>query len=567
MVIFLKKQGFIKGSAILMGMVIITKAIGIIYKLFLTQMLGGTGMGYYSSALAVFTPIMAIIVSGIPSTVARSVSENYAFERYKNVRKIKLTAFITFGLASVITCALFILLSSFCADNIIGEQQSKSALIAISPSVIAAAILSVERGYYEGLKNMIPTAVSEIIETITKLILSLGFAYGVTIYAQNQFQSSGKCFGVPCSSYQEAIEIALPYITAAAVLGVSLSTCIACIYIIISGKIHGDGISSTMLCRDRYTDRFMTTAKKLKTSAFPIAIASVIATLSNMIDLMTINTSIKKVIAENSTLFSNLSISEEMIPNFIYGSYSALPLTIFGFVPTITAMFGKSILPSLSESWVKKEKSMIETRLNLMMFITTIIAVPSGIGISVMSKEILELLFSGREEEISVSVIPLCILGCAVIFQSIMLPCFSVLQTIGKSDLPIIISLVGGGLKLIGNMILIPIPSININGAAISAVISNGIMCIWSVIAMIRISGIKLNIRAIFVKTICAGILCGCTARLTYDLLAYRFLTGINEKIITLFTICFTVVMYIFYLYLLCVSPKKQIFSVIFKKK
>ncbi|MGN1133871.1 MAG: oligosaccharide flippase family protein, partial [Oscillospiraceae bacterium] len=403
----MKKQGFIKGSAILMGMVIITKAIGIIYKLFLTRMLGGIGMGYYSSALAVFTPIMAIIVSGIPSTIARLVSENYAFERFKNIRKIKLTALITFVLLSVITCVLFVVSSSLCADYIIGEDKSRFALIAISPSVIAAALLSVERGYFEGLKNMIPTAVSEIIETISKLILSLGLAYGVTVYAQKEFRATGKCFGIVCLSYEQAIETALPYITAAAVLGVSLSTCIACIYIILSGKIHGDGISKAMLCRDRHTDKFKATAKDLMVSAFPIALASVIATLSNMIDLMTINASIRKVMYTNSSLFSNLSIPKEMIPNFIYGSYSALPLTIFGFVPTITAMFGKSILPSLSESWVKKEKSLIENKLNLMLFITTVIAIPSGFGISALSKEILELLFSGREEEISVSVIPL----------------------------------------------------------------------------------------------------------------------------------------------------------------
>ena len=74
----MKKQSFLKGSAILMGMVIITKILGLMYKIPLTHMLGGTGMGYFSSAYAVFTPIFAIVVSGIPSTIARMVAENYA---------------------------------------------------------------------------------------------------------------------------------------------------------------------------------------------------------------------------------------------------------------------------------------------------------------------------------------------------------------------------------------------------------------------------------------------------------------------------------------------------------
>ena len=69
----MKKQGFLKGSAILLGMVVITKAMGLIYKLPLTHLLGGTGMGYYSSAFAVFTPVFAIVVSGITSTISRTL--------------------------------------------------------------------------------------------------------------------------------------------------------------------------------------------------------------------------------------------------------------------------------------------------------------------------------------------------------------------------------------------------------------------------------------------------------------------------------------------------------------
>ena len=74
----MKRQGFLKGSAILLGMVVITKALGLLFKIPLTHILGGTGMGYFSSAFAVFTPIFAIVVSGIPSTIARMTAENYA---------------------------------------------------------------------------------------------------------------------------------------------------------------------------------------------------------------------------------------------------------------------------------------------------------------------------------------------------------------------------------------------------------------------------------------------------------------------------------------------------------
>lgn len=79
----MKRQGFIKGSAILLAMVLITKILGLLYKIPLTNLLGGTGMGYFASAFSVFTPVFAIVVSGIPSTMARLTAENYALERFQ----------------------------------------------------------------------------------------------------------------------------------------------------------------------------------------------------------------------------------------------------------------------------------------------------------------------------------------------------------------------------------------------------------------------------------------------------------------------------------------------------
>ena len=96
----MKRQGFIKGSAILLAMVLITKILGLLYKIPLTNLLGGTGMGYFASAFSVFTPVFAIVVSGIPSTMARLTAENYALERFSNMRHSKRTAFFLFTIIS-----------------------------------------------------------------------------------------------------------------------------------------------------------------------------------------------------------------------------------------------------------------------------------------------------------------------------------------------------------------------------------------------------------------------------------------------------------------------------------
>ena len=78
----MKQQGFLKGSAILLGMVIITKAVGLAYKIPLTHLLGGSGMAYYSGAFAVFSPLLAATVSGITASVARLTAESRALGRF-----------------------------------------------------------------------------------------------------------------------------------------------------------------------------------------------------------------------------------------------------------------------------------------------------------------------------------------------------------------------------------------------------------------------------------------------------------------------------------------------------
>ena len=99
----MKKQGFLKGSAILLGMVFITKAIGLAYKIPLTHLLGGRGMAYYSGAFAVFTPLLAASGAGITAAVARLTAESFALGRYAQARKIKRCALVTYSLIGLLT--------------------------------------------------------------------------------------------------------------------------------------------------------------------------------------------------------------------------------------------------------------------------------------------------------------------------------------------------------------------------------------------------------------------------------------------------------------------------------
>lgn len=565
----MKRQGFIKGSAILLAMVLITKILGLLYKIPLTNLLGGTGMGYFASAFSVFTPVFAIVVSGIPSTMARLTAENYALERFSNMRHTKRTAFFLFTIISAAAAAVMILTSDFLSRNVVGEPSTKYALMCVAPSIIFCTIMSVERGYCEGLQNMVPTAVSEVIETLFKLILGLGFAYGLMYHISDMYDKTGMIFGTAYENSRQAASAALPFIAAAAILGSSIASAIACLYILISGKIKGDSVTKQMLQRDTITDPTGATVKKLVVCCLPIALISVIMTFANMIDMLTVNPCIKTAMKASPHTFDSLlsdKLTTDMLPNFIYGSYIGLAVTVFGLVPTITAMFGKSILPSLAESCAINDKKAMQSGLTKMLIVTSIIAIPAGMGITVLSEPILRFLFGGRETEIQVCIMPMSILGIAVIFLAIATPCFAILQTLGKPHKAIIIMLAGGIIKLFLNIILIRQPIINISGAAISTLVSEVFICVLSVHSVCKMTDLKPKVSEIFVKPTYAAIMCSVTAVLSHETLTKIAHLQINHRFATLFSIGIGSTMYFFCLYLLCETPK-NIVNYIFSKK
>lgn len=562
----MKKQGFLKGSAILFAMVIITKALGLVYKIPLTRLLGGTGMGYFSSTYSVFTPIFASVISGIPSTMSRISAENYAFERYSNLRKQRRYAHIVFGFFGIVTAMLTILLSGFLSENIMHTPSAKYALVSVAPSVVFCTFMSVERGYYEGLHNMIPTATSEITETFFRLVLGLGFAYYASSYAMEQFEQKGSFLGIVSNSPEDFRMDFLPYVVASAILGSSLASGISAIYIFVSTRIHGDGITKQMLEKDRITDSFSKTAKLLLKYSFPVAIITVITTLTNMIDMLTINPCLEIALKKSPDTFRALGTDLSSMPNFIYGSYTGLAVTVYGLVPTVTAMFGKSLLPTLTSAFVKGDKQGISENLDRMLMISSYTAIPCGIGIAVLSEPILHFIFGNKDMEILVASRPLAVLGIAVIFSGISLPCFVILQTLGKSVRNIVIMVAGGIIKLVLNVVLIQIPEIGITGASVSTAVSEMFVCILTLISIYQLADTECKVKETYIKPLYAGVLCGISAYLTYSLLNTQNFITINFRILLLFSVIAGGIIYLFSLYLLCEMPKNLIKYVFLKK-
>lgn len=554
----MKKQGFLYGSIILVASAVITKVIGALFKIPLANMLGGTGMGYFGCAYGLFMPIYAVSVTGLPTAIAKLTAENSVFERYANVRKIKRISLLAFTIIGLLASLLIFALAMPFSKYVVETPEALPAVLAIAPSILFGCIMSVYRGYYEGLRNMHPTAVSQVAEAIVKLCAGLGLCYFTMKFAADKPQAFLAIIGKLQSVENVSVEdLILPYGAAAAILGVTLSSLAGMIFLILRHKIIGDGISKEELAKDKVTDSGKSLVSSLMKIVVPVAIGSLVTNLTTLIDLGTIVRSLNTAIERAPEYFIGINVPIDEMSNFIYGSFTGLAVTVFNLVPSFTNMFGKGILPNLAEAWSIKDQKRIKKSVESVILVTGLVAIPSGLGICVLAREILQFLYSSRTSEVLVSYQSLAVLGVGVILLALTTPVFAMLQAIGRADLPVKIMLIGVAVKLAGNLILIPIPEINIVGAGISTMLCYAVISVISIKCLCTETGVKLNIGKIIFKPFYAGVLCSLGAVMVYTFLV----SHLGNRLSLVAGIGFGGIIYLISLYLLGGITKSEIKS------
>ncbi len=552
--IVLRKHGLLTNSLILMLSVVVSRIAGLLFKIPLTNVLGGTGMGYFQSAYTVFTPIYSICAVSLPPAVSALVAENMAFKKYSNVKRIKNVALWAFALISFILTVLTMVFSKLLATRAIGNENAVYAILAISPSIFLGTVTAVYRGYFEGLKNMVPTAVSQAVEAIARVICGLGFSF-LAIVRLGSIN-----------------DYTLPLIAAAAVLGVTAADLAGLIYIVIRYRFCKDRIE-LMCANDRSDSKERYCAmKRLISLMLPMSLAALVSSLMNAVDLSTIILCIKTSLRNKPELYLEKyakiiesGISFEELPNFLYGSFTGLALTVFSLAPSLCSVFGKSSLPIISEAYAGKDFEGLGKETKRVFAIVALISVPAGFGLSAMAKEVLEVLFASRVNETLVSALPLSIISLGTPFLAIGGAAFSMLQAVGKQSVPVTVTLIGSLVKLALNSVLVPVTSLGLAGAAISTVISYAVICIISVWVLFK--EIKLSFKSLCTPllTIGAGIVSSLTARASLRLFGNYDFFAQKALVTTVLSIANAVIIYILCIVLLDKSTKNRLIKEIFK--
>ena len=299
-------------------------------------------------------------------------------------------------------------------------------------------------------------------------------------------------------------------------------------------------------------------------TAIPIGLGSIIMSLADMVDSMLVNIRIDHIMQTNPDALLNVYgslIPDNILNNgethtFLYGCYG-IALTLMMLVTAVTQVFGTTALPSVTAAWTSGNKEQLKKSMETVMRVTTLVTIPSGIGMSVLAEPLLSLIYHGGSvaDEVDIGSRVLVVMGISVIFIATSTPLCSMLQAVGRMDVPLKLFTIGMCIKILVNYILVGIPEINIQGANIGSIVCYGFVTVMALFMLCRQTKVVPDFVSIFIKPLLAGLVCGAAAffsEILYDIF-------FKQTIATMLSIVTAIVAYIIALFVFRAIKREDI--------
>lgn len=443
-----KKNTFFGGAAILAISSILVKLIGAVYRIPLGNILPDEVMADYNSAYNIYNFILTISTTGLPVALSKTISETNALGRKNQMRRVFWVAFFAFLIMGLASFFCMTLLAGPLSEVVLSNPKAVYCVIALAPSALCVCIMSAFRGFFQGQFNMMPTGISQVIESGSKLIVGLALAiYLVKVALKPDSGSVG------------------------AIIGVSVGSVIALVYMIVRF------IRSKSLIGMRGTDKPDSVGRilgNLLKLAVPITVGSAASALVTLMDNKLVMSQLRTIYETVDGMAADVALDAA---RSLYGIYSKT-MSIYNLPFSMMVPLTACIIPAVSASLSKKDRLGAQRISESALRIGLLVAMPMGMGLCALGGPIMQLLFPAID--VSVAGPLLSVLGIASIFVALQLLCNSILQANGRVNLPILAVVIGGAVKLIVNYTLVGNPNIRINGAPV------GTLCCFAVIAIME---------------------------------------------------------------------------------
>ena len=476
------KKTFFSGVLWITLSTVLVKIIGLIYKIPMLTYLGSEGMGYFNSAYEIYALFCVISTAGLPVALSVLISSALAKGQKGAVKRIYRAALTVFLAVGTVGSAVMVLFAKhFC--NMIRSENAYWCILSIAPTVFFVCLSSALRGYFQGWQKMLPTAISQVIESAGKLLFGLLLA---------RF------------ALQKGFETAT--VAAFAGIGLTLGTALSTLYLIVEKiRFHSD-LSDA---KDGEQSIYRETWKRLCKLAIPMTLGASLVSLTKLIDMTMILRRLQSI------GFSEIAANEA------YGSYTTLALSVYGLLPALVNGVALPLVPMLSAAIASGDREKQAMMVNSSYRLTALFALPASLGVSAFAQPILSLLF-GREPEAGALAAPLLsCLGISVFLSCMITATNSVLHAYSEVNRPILSLVAGAIVKIAAAYFLIGNDRVALMGAPLSTFLCNTVVVLCNLFFASRLCKVK-GLFALFFKPFGASVVSIGAALALYLPLSHR---------------------------------------------
>lgn len=469
-----KTKSLVGGISILGLAGLICKVVGVLYRIPLAAYIGGEGLGIYQKVFPAYNLLLTISSAGIPVAISRMVSHYVTREDPRSARHIFRVAALWLTILGTVTTLLLVLLSGTLAHNT-GTEAAKAGYIAIAPSLFFVCVMSAFRGYMQGHRHMLPTAVSQLIEQVGKVAVALPLAV-------MGMRRGGPALGA-----------------AGALLGTSIAEAAALVYMMVTHRRTRSDFAAVH--QDESAERLTTgtISKRLLFISVPITLGACIVPLAGLIDSFMLTDLMEK---------GGMEATEALVR---YGLYSGMVITLIN-VPTALAMaMSTNLVPAISAALAKGEKEKAARESATGLRVAVVVGLPCSVGMSLLAKPLLYVFYSASytAQQLDVAASLLNVSAMTIVLFTVVQATSGILQGCGKQRIPMYTLMLGVVCKIILNYVLVGIPGFDIHGAPIASLVCYTVSMIPNLCYVVKYTGCRFSVKDLILRPGAATLIMG----------------------------------------------------------
>lgn len=487
----MKKQSASKNFAILGAASILVKVLAIVYLPFQTKILGDYGNGIVAKGYNIFTFLFSLSNAGLPNAISKLVAEQTAHKNFKAAQKILKCAYLVLLVLGIIV-AVFMAIGAKAIANWMDQPHAYLMLLFLSPTLIFTSVSCALRGYLQGRQNMVPVAISNVLEQILNSVFTVVFAFLLIKYG-GDFGAAGTTVGTIIGAFGAAAFLCYVYFS---VMGQQRHREIK----------NTDPKLQVPESRDIY--------KEIARYSFPAILNTIATSAASLIDTF-IGTQRLEAIGYT-----------EKAAGKLFGVYSYQYNRIFTLAIAFTTALVTTMIPAISEALALKNQKLVRHRIGESYKSIYLITIPSIFGISFLAQPLITLVFASHNAGAD-----LVVFGTwTAIFMTIQYVQSGMLIAAGKPMTPSLNLIIGMAVKIAFNYFMISIPALNIKGAIIGTAVGWIIAIVLNQVTIKHRFKFKIYFIRMMIKPAFASLIMGLFCFLFYNTLnALLSLMSINK--------------------------------------